>query len=181
MRVLLLAFAALFASVLAACGRGGANADQATCESFQRFSFYANQMGKTDGGLADTRPADSDADPATKILLLSLEFRSASSEYGALADLVSEEQGESSLPWGTLRRALVLREDWMDDIATILHDIPEADGKTTARREAAVDRRTDRFERESGNPNGALLRLTTLAFRDKGFEERSDGTFVVEC
>ena len=117
-----------------------------------RIRLLRERDGQDRRGVAEPRLGGLGRRSGDQDLASQSQVPGGSSDYGALADLVSEEQAGEQPALGHLRRSLVLREDWMADIATILHDAPEADGKTTARRETAVDRRTTASRGSRGNP-----------------------------
>jgi hypothetical protein len=166
-------------TVLPGCGGSGA-VDPDRCQSFLRFSVITNQMNKTNVRVGNVRPADPEANEQTQLLMLSNEFRSASYSYGSLARLASEQRGRH-LPWRTLERLLALQADWADDLATALYDDPGGDEKSWARLNKALDRLTERAEKEQEPLIDEVLRRMTVAFRAEGFEERRDGGFVVKC
>ena len=145
------------------------------CRDAKSFAWFQNQMAVEDAVTRDLRPTIPDADRATQLLSLSLEYESASRSYGVLSKLVSEEPS-AWLPWRELGRALDRRAASAEYVATVYEDPPDALAASERRR---IDEHAGRISLADGALQ--LQAAQTLSDRGFDFDVQPDGRFVVRC
>ena len=156
-------------------GYRSAGDEAEACRDAKIFAWFQGEMAAEDAVIRELRPSIPDADRATQLLSLSLEYESASQSYRVLSELVGEE-ASAWLPWPELGRALDRRASSAEYIAAVYEDPPEALASSERRR---IDEHTGRI----GLADTVLQLEAAQALRDRGFgfDVRPDGRFVVRC
>jgi hypothetical protein len=156
-------------------GYRAAEDEAEACRDAKIFAWFQSEMAAEDAVIRDLRPSIPDADRATQLLSLSLEYESASRSYRVLSEIVAEE-ASAWLPWPELGRALDRRAKSAEFIATVYEEPPDALAASERRRIAEHAGRI-------GLADTVLQLEAAQALRDRGFgfDVQSDGRFVVRC
>ena len=164
---------------LAGCGvQAGNEVDASDCTAIKAFVLIKQEADALDREMRDLRPATITIE---SVKSLAPRYRDAADEYDALLGRASGElersrsaESEFTAVWEVVNDSLTVRRDGFRFFAKAFSN-PESF------KDSSVLAESRSWERRTNETNTRLKVSSTEFLRERDFEERDDGQFVIDC
>lgn len=169
----------LFLVVLVGCGvQAGSKVDEADCAAIEAFLLIKQDADALDREMLNLRPATITIE---SVKALVPRYRAAADEYDALLRRASGElerfrsaESEFTPVWELVTNSLTIRRNGFRFYA-------EAFANPESFKEPSVVEESRSWERRTIEINARVEAASTEFLRQRDFEERDGGQFVVDC